>query len=158
MESYECYKSTILGGIQFLWKKSLLNSSRIIMSLYYEAAQFLLANEGQSGSLKSRVFGSKAVKSAPKQIYALVAETSKWSEVLSGVINNAQLLRHERKVRASSKVSHASTNLFKHLHVAFTQPSFASCTRSSDFQIRRYSSSISSTADGSYKAQSSLEC
>ncbi|KAL9015435.1 MAG: hypothetical protein Q9185_007164 [Variospora sp. 1 TL-2023] len=71
------------------------------MSLYYEAAQFLLSNEGQSGSLKSRVFGSKAVKSAPKQIYALVAETSKWSEVLSGVINNAQLLRHERKLSPS---------------------------------------------------------
>ncbi|KAI4168438.1 MAG: hypothetical protein LQ348_007495 [Seirophora lacunosa] len=71
------------------------------MSLYYEAAQFLLPAQGQSGSLKSRVFGSKAIKSAPKQIFALVAETSKWSGILSEVIDNAQLLRQERKLSPS---------------------------------------------------------
>ncbi|KAL8898426.1 MAG: hypothetical protein Q9207_006704 [Kuettlingeria erythrocarpa] len=67
------------------------------MSLYYEAAQFLLPSEGQSGSLKSRVFNSKDIKSSPKQTYALVAETSKWSSILSQVIEHSQLLRHERK-------------------------------------------------------------
>lgn len=72
------------------------------MSLYYEAAQFLLPAQGSSGSMKSRVFGSKAIKSAPKQIFALVAETSKWSGILSEVIDNAQLLRQERKVRPAS--------------------------------------------------------
>ncbi|KAL9007672.1 MAG: hypothetical protein Q9173_007111 [Seirophora scorigena] len=73
----------------------------VTMSLYYEAAQFLLPTQAQSGSLKSRVFGSKAVKSAPKQIFALVAEASKWSGVLSEVIDKSQLLRQERKLSPS---------------------------------------------------------
>ncbi|KAL8710364.1 MAG: hypothetical protein Q9225_007300 [Loekoesia sp. 1 TL-2023] len=68
------------------------------MSLYYDAAPFLVSAQDQSGSLKSRVFNSKSLKSLPKQVYALVAETSKWSSILSGVIDNSQLLQYERKL------------------------------------------------------------
>lgn len=69
------------------------------MSLYYDASAFLAPTKGQHGSLKSRVFGTKDLKSPPKQIYALVVETSKWSFILSEVITKSQLLQHERKVR-----------------------------------------------------------
>ncbi|KAI4201129.1 MAG: hypothetical protein LQ350_003443 [Teloschistes chrysophthalmus] len=68
------------------------------MSLYYEAAKFLVPSHEQSGSLKSRVFNSKDLKSQPKQIYALVAEASKWSPILSEVITQSKLLQQERKL------------------------------------------------------------
>ena len=71
------------------------------MSLYYDAAPLLLASSEQTGSLKSRVFSSKGHKSPPKQIFALVSEATKWSPVLSEVVENSQLLQSERKVRAS---------------------------------------------------------
>ena len=73
-----------------------------IMSLYYESAPLLLSKSGKNntdtGSLKSRVFGLKTLKSSPKQVYALVAEASKWSFVLKEVIENSQILILERKV------------------------------------------------------------
>lgn len=72
------------------------------MSLYYEAAKFLVPSHEQPGSLKSRVFNSKDLKSQPKQIYALVAEASKWSSVLSEVITQSKLLQQERKVESVS--------------------------------------------------------
>lgn len=72
------------------------------MSLYYDAAPLLLPNSDQAGSLKSRVFNSKDLKSTPKQVYALVSEASKWSSVLSEVIDQSQLLQLERKVRLSN--------------------------------------------------------
>ncbi|KAL8993456.1 MAG: hypothetical protein Q9188_007327 [Gyalolechia gomerana] len=68
------------------------------MSLYYDAAPLLLSSQTPSGSLKSRVFGSKSLKNSPKQVYALVAEASKWSPILSEVIDKSQLLQHERKL------------------------------------------------------------
>lgn len=68
------------------------------MSLYYDAARFLAPSEEQSGSLKSRVFGSKELKASPKQVYAIVAEASKWSPILAEVVEKSQLLQHERKV------------------------------------------------------------
>ncbi len=68
------------------------------MSLYYDAAPLLLPNLDQAGSLKSRIFNSKGHKSPPKQIFALVSEASKWSPVLSEVIEKSQLLQLERKV------------------------------------------------------------
>ena len=71
------------------------------MSLYYDAAPLLLASSDQTGSLKSRVFNSKGHKSPPKQIFALVSEATKWSPVLSEVVEKSQLLQLERKVRAS---------------------------------------------------------
>lgn len=76
------------------------------MSLYYDAAPLLLPNSDQAGSLKSRVFNSKGHKSPPKQIFALVTEASKWSPVLSEVIEKSRLLQFERKVR-TSKLSSA---------------------------------------------------
>ena len=72
------------------------------MSLYYDAAPLLLPQPDQSGSLKSRVFSSIVHKAPPKQIFALVSEASKWSPVLSEVIEKSQLLQLERKVRVSN--------------------------------------------------------
>lgn len=69
------------------------------MSLYHEAAEILTASSSEGGSLKSRVFGKKGIKSPPSQLYALVLESSKWSPVLKEVIEATELLKHERKVR-----------------------------------------------------------
>ncbi|KAL9608214.1 MAG: hypothetical protein Q9167_006936 [Letrouitia subvulpina] len=63
------------------------------MSLYHEAARFVHSTSAQPGSLQSRIFSSKGLKNAPKQVFALVIEVSKWSEVLSEVIENSQLLQ-----------------------------------------------------------------
>lgn len=63
------------------------------MSLYYESTPFL-----GHASLKSHVFSSKSLKSAPKQVFALVTEASKWSVILKEVIESSQLLAFERKV------------------------------------------------------------
>ena len=68
------------------------------MSLYYEAAEILTAPSNVGGSLKSRIFSRKDLKSQPSQIYALAIETSKWSPVLKEVVENADILRLERKV------------------------------------------------------------
>jgi 25S rRNA (cytosine2278-C5)-methyltransferase len=69
------------------------------MSLYYEAADILAAPNNAGGSLKSRIFSSKTLKSQPAQVYALVIETCKWSSLLREVIERAELLGLERKVR-----------------------------------------------------------
>ena len=69
-----------------------------IMSLYHEAAELLTASSHEGGSLKSRVFGRKNIKSPPNQLYALVFESCKWSGVLKEVIEGSELLKHERKV------------------------------------------------------------
>ncbi len=68
------------------------------MSLYYETAPFLNLSPAD-GSLKSRVFSAESKKSSPNQIFALASEASKWSPVLAEVIERAQLLQLERKVR-----------------------------------------------------------
>ncbi|KAI4260663.1 MAG: hypothetical protein L6R42_003965, partial [Xanthoria sp. 1 TBL-2021] len=69
------------------------------MSLYYDAARFVAPLENQRGSLKSRVFGAKDLRGSSKQVYAIVAEASKWSPVLAEVVEKSQLLHHERKIR-----------------------------------------------------------
>lgn len=69
------------------------------MSLYHEAAEILSSSADASGSLKSRVFGRKKGKSPPAQLYALVLESAKWSLVLKEVIENAEILKLERKVK-----------------------------------------------------------
>ncbi|KAL8967559.1 MAG: hypothetical protein Q9183_002861, partial [Haloplaca sp. 2 TL-2023] len=74
------------------------------MSLYYEAAAFLVSTEDRQGSLKSRIFGSKNLKSQSKQIFALVAEAIKWSPILSELVSQAQLLQHERKLSPSLSI------------------------------------------------------
>ncbi|KAK2630147.1 hypothetical protein QTJ16_000967 [Diplocarpon rosae] len=68
------------------------------MSLYYEAADLLTASTNAGGSLKSRIFSQKDLKSQPGQIYALAIETCKWSSVLKEVVENAEILRLERKL------------------------------------------------------------
>jgi hypothetical protein len=68
------------------------------MSLYYEAAAVLANSDNIGGSLKSRIFNKKDLKSTPGQIFALVAESSKWSVVLKDVIEKTKLLAEERKV------------------------------------------------------------
>ncbi|KAM0436960.1 hypothetical protein ACHAPT_002675 [Fusarium lateritium] len=69
------------------------------MSLYHEAAEVLSGSSSQGGSLKSRVFKKKNLKSSPNQVYALVLESCKWSPVLKEVIEKSELLKLERKVR-----------------------------------------------------------
>ena len=68
------------------------------MSLYYEAADLLTAPTNAGGSLKSRIFNKKDLKSQPAQVYALAIETCKWSSVLKEVVENAEILRLEHKV------------------------------------------------------------
>ncbi|EON98121.1 putative nol1 nop2 sun family protein [Phaeoacremonium minimum UCRPA7] len=68
------------------------------MSLYHEAADVLDTSKLDGGNLRSRVFGRKDRKSSPAQIYALALETCKWSLVLKEVVENAQLLQHEKKL------------------------------------------------------------
>jgi putative methyltransferase len=68
------------------------------MSLYHEAAAILSSTGTEGGSLKSRIYGNKDLKSPPAQLYALVFETCKWSPVLKEVIDASDILKHERKV------------------------------------------------------------
>ncbi|KAI5197828.1 hypothetical protein AUEXF2481DRAFT_27724 [Aureobasidium subglaciale EXF-2481] len=68
------------------------------MSLYYEASDILANAEAKGGSLKNRIFGKKDLKSSPGAIFALVAETTKWSSVLKEVIEKADILKLEKKL------------------------------------------------------------
>ena len=68
------------------------------MSLYQEAAQVLDIARQNSGSFKSIVFGRKDWKSNPKTLYALTTEATKWSEILSEVLENSQVLKIEKQV------------------------------------------------------------
>ena len=97
-----CHQSSALASKPFSFTSIKRPPQKKTMSLYYDAAPFLLPNSDQAGSLKSRIFNSKSHKSSPKQIFALVSETSKWSPVLSEVIERSQLLQLERKVRPSN--------------------------------------------------------
>jgi putative methyltransferase len=69
------------------------------MSLYFETSDLLTNTAGIGGSFKARIFKKKDLKSKPGQIYALVAEASKWSGVLRGVIERCGVLGEERKVK-----------------------------------------------------------
>lgn len=68
------------------------------MSLYYEAAAVLANAENAGGSLKSRIYKNKDLKTSPAQLFALISEASKWSLVLKDVIERCGLLTEERKV------------------------------------------------------------
>jgi putative methyltransferase len=68
------------------------------MSLYFEASDILANVEAKGGSLKNRIFGKKDLKSSPGAIFALVAETTKWSSVLKEVIEKSDILKLEKKV------------------------------------------------------------
>ena len=76
------------------------------MSLYYEAADLLTAPTNAGGSLKSRIFNKKDLKSQPAQVYALAIETCKWSSVLKEVVENAEILRLEHKVMFTPKLTY----------------------------------------------------
>lgn len=88
-------------------KSSWARSSRATasMSLYYEAAAILANSDNVGGSLKSRIYNKKDLKSTPGQLFALVAETSKWSVVLKDVIDKCKLLAEEKKVGTCRKNS-----------------------------------------------------
>ncbi|KAK7967006.1 NOL1/NOP2/sun domain protein [Apiospora aurea] len=68
------------------------------MSLYHEAAEILSLSPEAGGNLKTRIFNRKDLKSPQQQIYALALETCKWSAVLKEVIDNAGILKLERKL------------------------------------------------------------
>lgn len=68
------------------------------MSLYYEAATILENADNVGGSLTSRIYGKKGLKSKPTAIYALVTEATKWSAVLKDVVENSGILKLEKKV------------------------------------------------------------
>jgi len=76
------------------------------MSLYYEAAAILANTDNIGGSLKSRIYNKKDLKSTPGQLFALIAETSKWSIVLKDVIEKCKLLSEERKAGSSHPHTH----------------------------------------------------
>jgi putative methyltransferase len=69
------------------------------MSLYYETSTIVANDESKGGTLKSRIFGAKGLKNPAAKIYALAAESTKWSEHLREVIERSELLKLERKVR-----------------------------------------------------------
>lgn len=74
----------------------------IRMSLYYDAAT-VLTNGSQDGSFKSRIYGNKLnLKSKPAHIYALISETAKFNHFVKEVIDHADLLSAEPKVRIHS--------------------------------------------------------
>lgn len=68
------------------------------MSLYHETASIVTGPVTHSGSLRTRIYGNKDLKSPPAQVYALAFEASKWSAVLKEVVESSQLLQIERKV------------------------------------------------------------
>ena len=68
------------------------------MLLYYEAASVLIGPADARGSLKSRIYNNKTLRSSPAHLYALVSETLKWSDVLREVVERSQLLSVEKKV------------------------------------------------------------
>lgn len=72
------------------------------MSLYYEAAAIVRNEDKVGGSLKSRIYNKKDLKSAPAQVFALITEASKWSAVLKDVIEKSGVLKEEKKVCANS--------------------------------------------------------
>ena len=75
------------------------------MALYYEAAEIVERVHRAAGSVKAHIFKSDAeLKSNPKQVYALISQASKWSAVLSEVIERASLLFNERKLNPSLAV------------------------------------------------------
>ena len=76
------------------------------MSLYYEAAKVLEDVADGTKSLKQRVYNDKSLKSAPGAVFALVSETSKWSPILSDVIDESGLLGLERKVAGCLKINY----------------------------------------------------
>lgn len=91
-------RSRLAGALARNTKKLSCDRPAAAMSLYYEAAAILANADNTGGSLKSRIFTKKDLKSSPGQVFALIAEASKWSIVLKDVIEKCGLLAEERKV------------------------------------------------------------
>ncbi|KAJ4360150.1 uncharacterized protein N0V89_000710 [Didymosphaeria variabile] len=68
------------------------------MSLYYEAAAVLANPDSAGGSLKSRIYRNKDLKTSSAQLFALISEASKWSLILKDVIERCGLLAEEKKL------------------------------------------------------------
>lgn len=84
--------------------KKLFGMTLTSMSLYYEAADILSNTDKAGGSLKSRIYNKKDLKSSPANVFALVSEATRWSAVLKDVVEKAGVLR-EKKVCSSSNPS-----------------------------------------------------
>ncbi|KAL9089805.1 MAG: hypothetical protein Q9165_005599 [Trypethelium subeluteriae] len=67
------------------------------MSLYYETATILENKSHADGSLKSRVYSNKELKSSPASVYALATKATQWAEILKEVVDRSGLLGVERK-------------------------------------------------------------
>ncbi|KAI9797348.1 MAG: hypothetical protein M1833_005528 [Piccolia ochrophora] len=74
------------------------------MSLYWEAASLLESLSQNHGSLKSQIFKDPNLKSSPKQVFALISEATRWSEVLSEIIERSTLLDDEKKLNPTLAV------------------------------------------------------
>ena len=96
------------------------------MSLYHEAAAVLANADNTGGSLTSRIFSKKGLKSSPGQIYALIVEASKWSLVLKDVVEKCGLLAAERKVRLKTRLR--LMNMTNRTSSRQLSPSFSSTT------------------------------
>ncbi|PZD46631.1 Sun, tRNA and rRNA cytosine-C5-methylase [Pyrenophora tritici-repentis] len=83
------------------------------MSLYYEAAAILANADNVGGSLKSRIYNKKDLKSTPGQLFALIAETSKWSIVLKDLNPILALLLTHDLLLAKSGVAAAAGHVLK---------------------------------------------
>jgi hypothetical protein len=88
-----------IGGANINTRNYPARQRAVAMSLYYEAAAILANTDNTGGSLVSRIYTKKDLKSSPGQIFALIAEASKWSVVLKDVIEKCGILAEERKVR-----------------------------------------------------------
>ena len=78
------------------------------MSLYFDAVS-VLTEPSAGGSFKSRIYSARNLRASPAQIYALITEASKWDRVLAEVIEHADLLKLERKVRDKRSIHAKNT-------------------------------------------------
>lgn len=81
------------------------------MSLYYEAAALLANADAKGGSLKSRIFGKKDLKSSPGAVFALITEATKWSAPLKDIIERSEILKLEKRVRVEERLIHVMQQL-----------------------------------------------
>lgn len=80
------------------------NGPEVYMSLYYDAVNFLVRPAGSDESLATILHRASSAKTKASQVYALVSEATKWSSVLSGIIEQTEILKHEKKVHLPQHV------------------------------------------------------
>lgn len=125
------------------------------MSLYYEAASILGNVTNTGGSLKSRVYNNRDLKSAPAQLFALISEASKWSIVLKGVVERCGVLTAERKVCTKSSCIRCA---FLTWFVAHPNPRRPPHARSAPFKARGCCSCRSCPKTRDHEIQNQAEC